>query len=463
MNQLIHKQDNITQTDIDNINNLYNIIPKLKTKIDDFISSDKENLTEIEEIKDIVFGLLNKSAETKKYYEKEELKNPKSNIVYNIYVFHKDHEEKLFCLFLILYYYESCLRYKLVDAKKSPELKCNYVGIDCEFAKGKLELMQLNFETHPKESDKETLSHIFIISPRRIFSQTNQDYLINLIMINKHIIKIFHGPDSQDIPYIYNDLLKGDKELIKLFTSRMVDTKILCEFTRYGIDMTKFCTIYETMNYFDVIKEEKYKYLDENKTYMGPIQDHLWDIERLGSFDLYYALYDVIMLKHILNNIYEKTQSLLPNLVNSYKYIIHLTQFIYTERRDVTQISTMAKQLIDPVHNFLIKSKGENVTLIKIYKDIIGQNLVIENIEIPLNNLLSINYFREGLQNIFKLIVYSIIVDNYPVKQNKNTFYTDKIYLSKFYNEMKDNGHEKIVPLFMNFYETCLKFVLSNY
>ena len=49
----------------------------------------------------------------------------------------------------------------------------------------------------------------------------------------------------------------------KKFMKKFVDTRFLCEYLKGSIDSNKKCTIYEALNYFGTISNDKLNYLNE--------------------------------------------------------------------------------------------------------------------------------------------------------------------------------------------------------
>ena len=56
------------------------------------------------------------------------------------------------------------------------------------------------------------------------------------------MIKILHGGESLDIPYLFDQVLK-DKKLIKSFCKNLFDTKYLCEYGHIEKGFNGKCSI----------------------------------------------------------------------------------------------------------------------------------------------------------------------------------------------------------------------------
>ena len=167
--------------------------------------------------------------------ENEEIINPKSNIKYELIISDNEIKIKLFCLVVILHYLESNIRvikYDITLNKNKP-----YVGLDYEFNNRIISLMQINFE-RLSSSSSETVSHLCIVNPGE-FDDKSLDILIKYLMRNKCLYKILHGCDSLDLPYMYDVLFRGQKDVIMDFTETIIDTRFLCEYYRASIDEEK--------------------------------------------------------------------------------------------------------------------------------------------------------------------------------------------------------------------------------
>ena len=388
-----------------------------------------------------------------KLLERDELKYPKTKITYVTTVANNENKIKLFCLFLFVYYLESQI--KAFNNQRSK--KYNYIGIDFEFNNREIALMQINFETYAT-IQYETNSYIWIINPTDL-TKVQTEYLINLIMTNQNIYTILHGSDSLDIPYIYNSLLDNNKENILAFTNKIMDTRFLCEYFRISIGDKKKCSIYHALKFFGTISDKKYDELEEINNSMGPVQDISWDIKKLSSYHVKYTLYDVLFLKHLLMDIYNSIQKDTPQNISAYKIIKQLTRFIFLDRRGIINIIDNVEKDISPINIYLIKFKGENITLINIY------NNLIENFEINLDNgkiidvnfILSVDYFKKKISILLKKIVYYLIIDNLTVYKNKNEIMTEKISLDVMYKELKENNLNKIIYFLNLFQNEALK------
>jgi hypothetical protein len=399
-----------------------------------------------------------------KLKEDIELKNKKTNITYIITPVTDQIKIKLFCLYLIIYSFEATIRniiFTDVFNKKA------HVGIDYEFNQRKIALMQLNCESVSDEN-LDTYSYIWIVNPAE-FDDKQIQILINQLMVNKHIYKILHGPDSLDIPYMYSEMFKNNKQTILDFTKKVLDTRFLCEYLRISIGEERKCSIYDALLYFGTISNEKYVDLVNTHDDMGPVQDISWNVHKMSSFHTKYALYDVLFLQHFLRDIFIKVHNDTPKYVNSYKYATSLIRFIFVERRDVTSITEFCKEEINPINNYMIKIKGKNTTLITIYNNIIDglklrDTYNSKSIEvIDMDFLLSVGYLKKTFSFLLKYIVYAIIVEEYDVYIKKETMMKKSLSIKTIYSQLEKYDFDRLLKLIKLFHKESRDKILSIY
>ena len=100
------------------------------------------------------------------------------------------------------------------------------MGIDFEFNTKKVALMQILFEVHIKNK---IIKKYYIIYPPNL-DIILFDYFKYNIMSNIHILKILHGSESLDIPYIIEDFYNFELEPLINFFLTMIDTIYLFEY-----------------------------------------------------------------------------------------------------------------------------------------------------------------------------------------------------------------------------------------
>lgn len=333
---------------------------------------------------------------------------------------------KLFILFL--YYYTSLI--------KHTKEQHNHIGIDLEFTIGIVALMQINFG-----------KYLWIIDPRK-YEKDKLNIIAKKIFINSKIYKILHGADALDIPYIFSGLLDNDKDKILKFMNRFIDSRFLCEYVRTSLGEEGKCSIYDAMLYFGTITKEKYDELMKINEIMGPIQDVMWDINKLSSFHIKYAFYDVLHLIDFLKDIYKMILNKTPQNIRTYYYILEIIRFAILERKGITTVLEYVKNVINPLNNYLIKTKSGNQTLIKIYTDIMNNFIIHEEKgNIDLNFIDKINYVKGTWSFLLKYIVYQLCSKKFKVYKTKTELMTDTIDLEILYKEMEKIKMYKILKL----------------
>lgn len=366
---------------------------------------------------------------------KDEFHNCKnSNKKFIVVVADTEEKLKLFCLFCTCFNIETYYRKFLKDNRQKVHL-----SIDHEFNQRQIALMQLCF------GSIEMYDYIWILNPLQLIDKMKKIFN-RKIMCNRRIYKIMHGSDSLDIPYLFDEYFEKDKKSILKFNSKVIDTRFLCEYYRESLNEEKKCTIYTALSYFKTISNEKLLELETVHDNMGPVQDITWNINKMSSYHLKYALYDVLFLEKFLKDIYSSILKNTPKYVSTYRYVNDITRFVFSERREVSFILQKAKNEIDPLNNFMIKNKNQPVTLINVYTQIMN-NFIIPEKDIDINFLLTINYFRTTLGILLKKIVYTLIVQKFQVYKTKSEKYTDKQYLDDVYKELHDNEFYRIIEL----------------
>jgi len=446
VNILYNNKDNIIKLfnkylqDKNNKNRLTEILDPYSPAVLDLYIRNKKI---VPSIKFIVLHLIEQYHKLK-LKEATEIKNPKTKITYVVSIGDNEIKIKLFILYILIYYLEAEIRRELPDKPYNEMNHRAHVGIDYEFKMRVIALMQINFGC-VADAVLETNSYIWLVNPGE-FNDVDMNILNTYLMVNTTIYKILHGSDSLDIPYMYNHMFKGDKDSILKFTSKVFDTRFLCEYFRMSVGEDKRCSIYYALEYFNVITHKHHDELEESEANMGPKQDMSWDIRKMSSYHIKYALYDVLFLQYFLINILNRIRAETPQYVNTYKYIIPMIRFMFVDRKEVTDILETAKSIINPINNYLIRYKGKNFTLITVYNTII-ENFKIPDTNIDIDFILSVSYFKKSLSVLFKYIVYYVIQENFTIYRNKQNKMENKISLDIIYNKLKENRFHKMIEL----------------
>jgi len=313
------------------------------------------------------------------------------------------------------------------------------LGIDYEYNKvsttnREIALMQINIE------DDTDIGFIFILYPPELSKKTN-DILLELL-IKKDIIKILHGGESLDIPYMFDQLLKS-KENIDGFCSNFYDTKFLCNYydeivlAKSGIK--RACGIYHLLVDEKIITKKKMEALDKMCDKIGPIYNIDINIHNISHDLLNYSLYDVLYLPELI-------KKLINNDVKGSKIIQELTVIIYKYKRNIEPFYLENK--INNMNLFYIYDNNNKISLVTIWELYFGLNFdsIIKNI----------NYFKKFIEVITKNVVYSLIIKYFDVYQKNNS-----IFNNYKYNDSIFKKYQSINELLNNYYDKIEKDILK--
>lgn len=357
------------------------------------------------------------------------------DITYAVHVADKLEKNILFHAYILIIALES-----VFDTKFYLGADFEYTGLDPVYKRKKIQLAQLNFEhkTDPR-------SAIWIVGPSELDPVIMKNF-VRLIMCNKRIRKILHGSDALDIPYIYEQMLENNPTKIIKFTDGLIDTRFLCEYYKINKGAPDHkCQIYDALLYFDTIDQAKYTELnnivEEELTYK---HDVMWNIYKLSTAHIRYALYDVLFLKYFYYGIIRKAAldgtnvQEQKNIIILYKNVIYeLTQFVYLDNNKIVFVKTKCKEEIDPVNNYMVRKNSRVLKLVDIANQI-GKEITTTNPYVELDKLLKVNHFKKILEIIIKKIIYTLVSRNYVIYKDKMNIWPDKLsneYLFGFFDE----------------------------
>lgn len=333
----------------------------------------------------------------------------------------------------------------IFNQKNNPNEK-HYLGIDFEFnkiSKGDRDvaLMQINME-----NDSE-YGFIFVFYPPDL-TNGERKVLIELLTQPK-IIKILHGSESLDIPYLFHQLLIKSN-LIKLFCDNFYDTKYLCDYAHIKENKTTKCSIYFLLNEYNVMTDEKKDELEKIEDKTGPIYQVYIDINKLSNDILAYSLYDVIYLPELMKKF--------MNLGKPYIDIIpQTTKLVFIFKRDIDSEFNELEKIINQMNIYFIKDNSVLVSLKDIWETYYW---IINDIDGVFDNIKQINYFKNFFEIISKLAVYSNLFNRFKIYKNKSEFiksfefekyykwlstYTDLYKLFVHYDDLIGEDMDKIL------------------
>jgi len=311
-----------------------------------------------------------------------------------------------------------------ISQAKTSEIK-HYLGIDFEFNKvGKGErdvaLMQINLE-----SDDSNEAYIVVLYPPE-WDKSDLKILIDLVS-EPVIIKILHGAESLDIPYMFNQLLQ-DKKLVNGLCTNFYDTKFMCDYAHISEKKQGRCSIYYLLTENHVITQEKFDELENIEHSTGPIYLIHIDIHTMSHDVFRYSLYDVLYLPELIKKYtvkgveYDKIIPQITCAINKYKRNIE-PNFINLEKTIntlnihyiVQNNSTILLHEIWECYYYWISDKAGYFTYLK---------------EIP--------NFKHFFEIITKMIIYTHVTRLFRVhKSKKQTIHLPDNYWDKFNSWLK--------------------------
>lgn len=269
--------------------------------------------------------------------------------------------------------------------------KKRIIGIDFEFNRinnvRRIALCQINMEIEDIPD-----AYIFIFYPPDI---TRMSDIFKRLLIDSTIIKILHGGESLDIPYLFTDILISDSDRIK-FSENLFDTRYMCEY--YNISnqlVNNRCRIYDLLKQMNVITNKKFDELEENDRKMGNIWEIDLQINKLSKSVIIYSLYDVLYLPALFNtfpqdDVYTK---LLPSISN-YNNINRYNNNFITMYNLIAKYNTSYYERI---------SYNEIYTIIYAWLDTYNELYI----------LFQINYFKKFYEILIKNAIYTNLSSEY--------------------------------------------------
>jgi hypothetical protein len=274
------------------------------------------------------------------------------------------------------------------------------IGLDFEFKKVTKENREISLVQINLENDS-LISYIFIFYPPML--NDNQIIYFRKILTNKNIIKIIHGGESLDIPYIFSELLNNNKKHIKQFLVSLYDTKFLCEYYHNYNNLNLKCKIYDILFELKIIDKNNLALLNEIENNMGPIYNVKFDINNLDLNLIKYALYDVIYLPTLINKFINKLSNI--------KVIQELTCLCYYYKRVDNKVNLINIRL-NEMNNDIIIINNKDFKFIEIFYYI----YYFELNESLFQLYSKITYFKEFIKIIIKLLVYNSIIQHFKLK-----------------------------------------------
>lgn len=284
----------------------------------------------------------------------------------------------------------------------------NYIGLDFEFnpkshTSKKIALAQLYLEGYPDINNE--LGLVFDPTDEIIEDEFRNTLLTDNIKV------ILHGGESLDIPYLFNELFKNKKEIVK-FTSNLIDTKYLCEYDLLINPIEGYrCKIYYLLLQKKVITEKKFNDLIQNEKDMGKIYKIIINVENLSDNLLKYSIYDVIFLPQLIRNLkFESNKDL--QIVNT------LSQLNFLWKNNLIPSINSQKETIEKIFNSYNKN---NIRINEIF------NIIINQIDDIIINYKKINFIKKFIEQIQKIYILPLIMNFDTFYYSNNILVLDKI------------------------------------
>ncbi len=332
--------------------------------------------------------------------------------------------------------------------KKFTENACtstipHYVGIDFEFNKVRkstkdVALMQINLE-----SDDSSDGYLFVLYPPE-FSPEDLRILKSLIA-EPTIIKILHGAESLDVPYMFTGLL-DDKKLVQGLCTNFYDTKYMCDYAHISEKKTGKCSIYYLLTENQVITQEKQNELESIEDTTGPIYEITIDIHNMDPGIFKYSLYDVIYLPELIKKYISKG-------IVYQKIIPQATSLLYKGRREIEPELSNLDKYVAQLNQYFIYDNKKEITLHEIWECYF---YFISDSAGYLADLKQIPSLKRVFESLTKLVIYSLVADLFKINKSRHErIYIRQNYFTEYFSWLESYPDLNLV--FKNY-----KLVVSN-
>lgn len=270
------------------------------------------------------------------------------------------------------------------------------IGVDFEFNRVKnkreIALCQINF-IKKKKMD------IFLFYPPNIKKEIFKNLLIS------DCIKILHGSESLDLPYLFDNIINiNDREK---FCNNLMDTRYLCEYYNSSNNIDGKCRIYDLLLNMKVISKSKYDKLMKNDKLMGNIWEINIDVKTMSKELIKYSIYDVLYLPKLFSK-FPKNE-IYHNIIPEIGCVVFILR--YDNKLDEMYSNISSYNLNKYIDNYTF-----NDVYISVFEWLMTNDLIY--------NLYQINYFKKFIELLIKNILYnyldnSIKLHNFNIKNDK--------------------------------------------
>ncbi len=275
------------------------------------------------------------------------------------------------------------------------------IGVDFEFNRikneRKIALCQINFVKGAKMD-------IFLFYPPNIKKEIFKNLLIS------DCIKILHGSESLDLPYLFDNIITNNNDRNN-FCNNLIDTRYLCEYYNSSNNIDSKCKIYDLLLNMKVISKKKYNKLMKNDKLMGNIWDINIDVNNLSKELIKYSIYDVLFLPQLFNK-FPKNE-IYHNIIPEIGCIVFILRY-----------ENKLEKIYSDISNHNLKKYIINSTVYGTFNDLyiyIFEFIMIDNF---IFNLYQINYFKKFIEVLIKNTLYNKIdktikLINFDLKNKK--------------------------------------------
>jgi len=302
-----------------------------------------------------------------------------------------------------------------------------YMAIDFEFSETKIALMQILFEVHKNNS---ITKKYFIIYPPSLYSHISS-FLINKILCNRNILKITHGADALDLPYVFYNMFNYNQKNIIDFTLSTVDTKYLCEYIGFISTISTSCKIYDILNNLKILSDNDKIFLEQNEEIMNKninnVNNHkIIDIDNLQNEIITYAIHDVVYLPELY---FTLKKIIIKNNPKNYFLLIDAIRFAILEKKYIT---TIGDDIIvaNIMNNYFFYLDNTNKKIKLLYSfELILDDFINSFDYVKL--LFNIKYIKNNITDLLKIITYELLLQHEQVFSSINIV-NNIIFTNKF-------------------------------
>jgi hypothetical protein len=285
--------------------------------------------------------------------------------------------------------------------KKSYKL----IGIDFEFNrknnKREIALCQIIFINDTKDKD------IFLFYPPNI----NKN-IFEKLLISDNIIKILHGGESLDMPYLFDNIINKNNR--NKFLMNLHDTKYLCEYYNAENNIVNGkCRIYDLLLQRKVITISKYNELMDNDKKMGNIWEININVKNMSNELILYCVGDVLYLPDLYNS-FPKNE-IYTHIIQEISCVNFLLRYEKKIDNIFTDISKYNLNKIDNLYTY-------NDVYITVFYWLMTNNII--------SNMYQITYFKKFIEIIIKTTLYNKLNNKSDVPFLYNKQFMNIIYNS---------------------------------